>query len=428
MLHASASLKTTGTRRRICLVIFITVTVLAIMLLDISHGAAKEIGPETNWCAAIQSLAPGEDLVLRPGEYEGPCSIRRGGTVAAPLIIRAKDTHDPPRIVYRERNANVLSLRADHVAIRGLQFRPTLPGTDAIRIYTANDVTVEDCRFIQVGGIAVVANHSSVRKIVVRRNVIVQSRSTAMYFGCHDGSSCTVSDLLIEQNYIHGVTASESEVGYGVEVKLNSVATIRDNVIVDTKGPGIMVFGSADPEKMSLIERNFVAESRNSSGIVIGGGPTVVRNNITTRSNEAGISLENYGDRGLLRGIVVAHNTVYGNEKGGILAPREGKLAAIIANNAVQARPGTSALPPEHVGLRSSGNVDCTRLPCFVDPDQRDFSPVGLRPGNSTGESWMPLDDYLGRRRSAAPIPGAIEHLAGPIPLSIKSMRPEGQQ
>lgn len=31
--------------------------------------AAREVGPEANLCAEINSLSPGEELVLRPGEY-----------------------------------------------------------------------------------------------------------------------------------------------------------------------------------------------------------------------------------------------------------------------------------------------------------------------------------------------------------------------
>jgi hypothetical protein len=42
------------------------------------------------------------------------------------------------------------------------------------------------------------------------------------------------------------VDAQEDEVGYGLQVKLNSTAVIRDNVIVDTKGPGIMVYGAGE--------------------------------------------------------------------------------------------------------------------------------------------------------------------------------------
>ncbi len=213
------------------------VFLLAALLVDVPSSGGKEIGPDVPWCQAIHSLAPGEELVLRPGEYQGPCSIRRGGTPAAPVVIRAKEVQHPSRIVYRGRDSNLLNVYADHVIIRGLQFDRTLPNVDAIRIYTGNDVTVEDCRFIEIEG--------------------------------------------------------------------NSIA----------------------------------------------------------------------------------------------------------ATNAVRARPGIPAFPPGRMGLRIAGNVDCARVGCFMDPDQHDVSPLAFPPGISFRDTWMPSDDFFGHRRSAAPIPGAIERL-----------------
>ncbi len=401
---------------------------LAILLLQVSDGAAKEIGPGMDWCGAIDALASSEELVLRPGEYQGPCSIRRGGTETAPLVIRAKDPQQPPQIAYLGQSDNVLSIEADHVAVRGLQFGPTLSGVDAIRIYRGDNITIEDCRFFEIGGIAVAATHASVRKITVRRNEIRGTGWTAIYLGCHDGFKCKHSELLIEQNYIHGVEAAEDDPGAGMQVKLNSTGTIRDNVIVNTRGPGIMIYGAQELGSVSIVERNFVAGSRTSSAILIGGGPAVVRNNVTIGSAQGGIGLENYGRRGLLRGIVIMHNTVYRSDEGGILVPGQGRVEAIIVNNAVHAPPGRPAFPRGRIGILSLGNVDCTWLPCFMDPDQRDFSPLAIGPATLPGEEWTPPDDYFGRRRGPVPTVGAIEQLAGPIPLGIKSMRPEGHR
>src|SRR5262245_14398624 len=75
---------------------------------------AADIGPEDDLCAAINGLTPGEELVLSPGDYDGPCTIRQGGAPGAPLVIRAADPTQPPRIVYMETKANVFDIRADH--------------------------------------------------------------------------------------------------------------------------------------------------------------------------------------------------------------------------------------------------------------------------------------------------------------------------
>lgn len=349
-----------------------------------SATSAVEIGPDADLCRHINALEPGGELVLQPGTYRGPCGIRASGRPGAPIVIRAKIPQERPRIVYGGRNHNVIEVRASHVVLRGLEFGPALEDVDAIRIFSGDDITVEDCHFSALKGIAVVANHANSRGIVIRRNEVANTDATAMYFGCHNGRTCVLSDLTIEGNYIHGVRAPDPSIGYGMQVKLNSVAVIRNNVVVDTKGPGIMVYGSHDTGRASVIERNFVMGSRTSSGIVLGGGPGLVRNNISVSNSEAGIGLEDYGRRGLLRGVVVAHNTLYGNGQGGITTSERGSQDVVIVNNAVQSRPGVSAVPLARPGLRVAGNVTCPPTgACFRDPDGRDFSPGLLLSGHA---------------------------------------------
>lgn len=400
------------------------VAMLALQLLVTTAAAAVTLGPGGDWCAAVQALEPGDELVLEPGEYVGSCTIRRGGMPGAPVVIRARDRRDPPRIFTLGGTDNVLNVRASHVVLRGLQFGPTLTDVDAIRIHGGADITVESCRFVDLGGIAIVANSGPTRRLTVRGNEIVRSRLTAMYFGCHDGVACTASDLVIDRNYIHGVEAPEPQIGYGIQVKLNSTATIRDNVVVDTKGPGIMVYGAADGSQESVVERNFVAGSRTSSGIVVGGGPAIVRNNVAIANADAGIALEDYGRRGLLAGVVVIHNTVYGNAQGGILLVARDRRAVTIVNNAAQARTGRPAFPAPAPGVSSAGNVECGSALCFAAPDALDFSPIPGSPltlrGRIRVESWAPLDDFFGHPRGAPPAAGAVEQPSAPIAIGLK--------
>ena len=103
-----------------------------------SQGASVEIGPEADLCAEINALAPGDELVLRPGEYRGPCTVRRGGLPGAPRVIRAKDLADRPRIVYGGATANVLDVKADHVTIRGLAFGPTQ--RNVVPVYSRTEI------------------------------------------------------------------------------------------------------------------------------------------------------------------------------------------------------------------------------------------------------------------------------------------------
>ena len=384
-------------------------------------AGAAEIGPEDDLCAAINQLSPGEELRLRSGDYAGPCVIRRGGVPGAPITIAAADPQQRPRIVYDGVTANVLEVRSGYVVIRGLEFGPTRRDVDAIRIITGNDIVIEHCRFFQLGGIAITANNMSVRGLTVRGNAIEDSQSTGMYFGCHDGQRCVVSDLLVTGNYIRGVTAAPDQVGYGLEIKLNSSGIVRDNVILRTKGPGIMVYGARDLLTQNLVERNVVMGAERSAGIVVGGGPAVIRNNVSLTNNEGGISLQDYGQRGLLRRIAVVHNTIYGNLVGGITIEGREARDTTFLNNAIQSPGGTPAISAPRPGVWMAGNVDCTYRACFMQPDALDFSPFPgsalALPGGLAADERLPRDDLFHARRAVPPTVGAIERPSGPIPL-----------
>jgi hypothetical protein len=390
-----------------------------------ASGRAAEIGPEEDFCAAANALPPGGEVVLRPGDYRGPCTIVRGGAPGAPVVIRAADLQHRPRIVYTGREANVLDIKASHVTIQGLALGPTSRDADGIRVFARSDVVIEDCAFDRVGGIAVAATHNSIHGLVVRRNTIEHSESTGMYFGCHEGITCVLSGLVVEGNFIRTIHAPAPEIGYGLQVKLNSSGVIRDNVIIDTKGPGIMVYGSWDLLNRSVVERNFVMGSHTSAGIVVGGGPAVVRNNIAVLNRGAGIGLEDYHRRGLLRAIVVSHNTLYRNGEGGVTAAADARLRDVaIVNNAVHTQQGAPALPKGRVDVELAGNVDCTWALCFANAEGLNFAPVPgsllQTPGSMRSTDWIPPDDYFGTRRMLPPVPGAVQADRGAIGLEPK--------
>lgn len=398
------------------------VTLLVLALATTAPGReSREIGPESNWCFEANSMLPGSELVLRAGEYAGPCTIRAGGLSGLPNVIRAKSLLERPRIVYAGTTSNVVDVKAEHVTIRGLAIGPSQRGVDGIRIFATSGVSIEDCEFTGLGGIAVVANHSSSQGLAVRRNVVQESDATAMYFGCHDGFTCVATGLIVEGNYIHTVRAPDPEIGYGIQVKLNSSGVVRDNTIIATKGPGIMVYGAVDAARRTFVESNVVMGSVRSSGIVVGGGAVVVRNNISAGNAIAGVGVEDYGRRGMLRGVVLAHNTLYRNEQAAVAVVRSGHVDVLIINNAVQGLPGSQPLPEAHSGVRLVGNIDCRTLNCFADPESQDFSPIPGGPlpraGTVRVEPWVPPVDYFGAPRPIPPTAGAVERAGGPIRL-----------
>ncbi len=384
--------------------------VIVVAVAPLSSGETRDIGSETDFCAAVNALAPGDELRLSPGDYAAGCTVRNGGTRDAPIIIRASDPTNRPRLVFTAKTNNVLNIAANSVVLRGLHFGPTQTDVDGVRVRSGDDITVDDCVFVEIGGVAIVAN-ASTQRLTLSNNDIRRSKTTAVYLGCHDGVGCRVTDAVIEGNHIEAVTAPFGQIGYGIQVKLNSTALVRDNVIVDTKGPGIMVYGSRDPGLTSTVERNFVASSRTSSGIVVGGGPAVVANNIVVRTAQSGIALENYDGRGLLRHIVVSNNTVYGGAGGGITVPATPALDAKLLYNASHSLTGP-ALPSPRAGIIALGNVDCRWLPCFVDPLAMDFAPMegSALTGRALQGPDVPRDDFFGTLRPPLASAGAVQN------------------
>lgn len=401
----------------------VAVFLLGLLVVPLKSCLAREISAADELCRAINDPESGSEIILAPGTYGGPCKIRRGGKPGAPLLIRALDSSNPPRVNYDGDQSNIFEIYVNDIIIKGLVLGPAKKDVDGIRIFSGNRISIEDCKFFGIGGIAIVANHTSASELIIRRNTVIDSRATAMYFGCHDGSSCMVSDLQVENNLVSGVTAPDPEIGYGIQVKLNSYGIIRDNVVVNTKGPGIMVYGATEPGRRSWIERNFVSGSRTSSGIVVGGGPATVRNNIAASNREAGITLQDYGKRGLLKGLLVTHNTTYNNAQAGILLEASGSLEAVISYNAISAESKMPTQPAEGGGLKVFGNQACTSN-CFLNPEKGDFTPAKNSPlvGSERRVDVVtdPVDDFFGRRRSRSPAVGAVEPPGGTVQLTIK--------
>jgi len=147
--------------------------------------------------------------------------------------------------------------------------------------------------------------------------VLTNLQSTGLYFGCHDGIACHAVNILIRGNLIHTVQPGDG-VGYGLEIKLNSYATIIENTVYGSQGPGIEVYGSNRGDPPSLVERNYVEGAQTDAGINVGGGPAIVRNNIVVGNQYNGIWAQDYNGRGLQQNVWIVQNTVLNNQTGGI--------------------------------------------------------------------------------------------------------------
>src|SRR5215472_1950226 len=266
------------------------------------------VHPGDAWCGVVNAAAAGDTIVFAAGSYPDTCSISVSGASGAPITLRSQTGAPADRAVlaYAGTTSNILDVYGSHLTIRWLTFGPTAAGAgvNPIKLRSNNIDIVIDRNLFQGTDIAVAANSpgAAYQTISVTNNVLTNLQSTGLYFGCHDGTSCHAANVLIQGNLIDAVQPGDG-VGYGLQIKLNSSATILENTVYGSQGPGIEVYGSNRGDPPSVVERNYVEGSQNDAGINVGGGPAIVRNNIVVGNAYNGIWAQDYGGRGLQQNV-----------------------------------------------------------------------------------------------------------------------------
>jgi len=289
-------------------------------------GRVWEITTDEDITQWLQSLLPGDQLVLHEGIYEGSLLIDISGVEGFPIVIRGYGNgEDRPVFLYEGSTAQGVQITGDHLILDFIEFRST--DTYCVRIGMkgkgAQDVSIQNSVFNQCGGGDVSANYYDVPydNIKILDNYFIGSKRTSVYIGNHQGTTL-VTNFLFKGNVIDGSQndGPETTVGYGIELKLNVTKSIvENNFITGTKGPGIMVYGAASQDlyNSNIVRNNIVVNSRKEAGIVVGGGPSVIEDNIVVNS-KWGIYVQDYGERDLLDQIVINRNTLVDNLEFGL--------------------------------------------------------------------------------------------------------------
>jgi hypothetical protein len=385
-----------------------------------NSGTVVRVGPTNNWCGTINGVAPGTTVILAAGNYTSPCWISASGTASAPITIRSESSAQAQRAVfaYIGTTSNVTDLAGSYLVLQWLSFNFSQDGVDAIRIRSGHDITIQESSFSAIGGVSIVSNDTDIQRVTVRDNTLRNLTSTGMYFGCHEGTACHATEFLVEGNLIDGVAPTDGvSVGYGIEIKLNSYATIRDNTFYRTKGPCIAVYGSNRGDPPSIIEGNYVEASQTDAGINVSGGPAIVRNNIAVGNSNGGIWAQNYSGRGLQKNVWIVNNTVLNNDTAGIIVSSwSAGNGNVLAFNAIAPRSGTNALSPSSPAGTITGNVTCSpATSCFDQPNTAPYDLWPLSGGpligaaGSGSEPWRVSDDFMGVPRGSAADAGAFQ-------------------
>lgn len=302
-----------------------------VSLGGVGVAAEIEIGPSGNLESAIADLAPGDTLVLRGGTYtfDGNMTWTANGTSAAPVIIRGKAGE---RAVLTQATGlqNVVEIRnSSYLVVERLTFTG---GSHGIRLMNSDYVTIQDCEIYETGDVAISANAGGTYEgLRLLRNHIHHTNGTGegMYLGCNN-DSCRVANSLVEGNYIHHTNRASVLQGDGIELKEGSYGnTIRDNVIHDTKYPGIIAYSARGNGAPNLIEGNVVWNVFDNTVQIA--ADAVFRNNIVLGN----VALQAH-QSGSPSNLEIVHNTIVTSGSG--IQVRNVSGPVLVANNAIYAQ------------------------------------------------------------------------------------------
>lgn len=294
---------------------------IALALLCATVAAAQQpsprsiqVAPGEDYRPLLETLRPGDELVFLPGVHEGAAVLRANGEAGRPITVRGlvRDGQRP-ELRFTGGSSNLWEIRASHIVVRDLAFHSAR--SYAIRIFRAEDVTIENCLFRANGGGDLSANSADVDGLRIRDSRFIGGRRTPVYIGHHDGA-IEVTNFVFERNLIDGSAIEGDGIGYGIQLKLNvRGAVVRNNFISGARGPGIMVYGSeaTDAEHANHVIGNVVVGSRRNPAIAVGGGPSFVEKNVVIGNDAGGISVFDYGGRRLLHHVRLAGNIAAAN-------------------------------------------------------------------------------------------------------------------
>ena len=372
---------------------------------------------------ALQSLQPGDELVLNGGTYTLSSGFRVTvvGTAAQPIVMRNKEGH-AVTIHQTNTNQNIFEIdQSQYFVIRGIEFKG---GSRGIRIMPgSNFITIESCEIHGTAGNALSANGGGTYEgLHILKNHIHHTggHGEGMYLGCNN-NTCRVKNSIVELNYIHHLNGPTISQGDGIELKEGSSGNIvRDNVIHDTNYPGIISYSTVGNGPANIIERNIIWNTNDNA--IQSAEDAIIRNNIVLGKP---IAVQAH-QAGAPANISVTHNTILSSGSG--INLRNAKGSVIIANNAVYAQSGsairlisgdfTQVVVAGNVGQgglsgAASGYSEGNGLADFVSANFSGAPPLNLFPAtggaliDAGASQYQAVDDFNSSDRNGTPEAGA---------------------
>jgi len=378
---------------------------------------AEEIhlGPKDNWFETLNGsgLKPGDIVVLKGGIYSDARKLTLSyvGEEKNRITIRT-DAGDPAFFKRPDNRQNSFNLEgAQHLTLENLEITG---GSTGIRISGRGDritrgIWLMGLHIHHTGGAAVTCNNPDnvYERMWFKGNHIhhTSGHGEGFYLGGNNdkaGRTTTVfKDSIIEQNDIHDLIGNNVSQGDGIEIKDGSYNNIiRDNVIHNTKYPGITVYGT-DENPPNVIERNQISLSGNNG--IQAASDAIIRNNIIFQARADGIRSMNHQSASV-GNLRIINNTIVQSKGAGIrVDPPKGAPSGevIVANNAVFTSNSFRIPKAGHVRIIANQTGDAAK-------ELRMFFPLtGSKLLGAADSTLLPEDDFSGKPRAGRKDVGA---------------------
>jgi len=384
-------------------------------------GNNSNIGsPQSPWATlghAVTKAQPGDTIFVRGGIYsEGEIWIRReygmGGRDGKYVTITAYPGETP---IFTNGSRGLI-VDASYVRVSGLDFR------NGKTLYNVDWAGPTD-------------------HVEFSRN---------RFSGSPDYAAIDITGdfNLVEGNIIEIAGNTVGTQGHGIYAMRGKNTVIRGNTISGATGYGIHLYEerrSGDPAgyireiKNIVIENNFVFNSRERAGIIVGAGAdsgpahidgVIIRHNVVIDNSSCGIVVNGWSE---IENIQIYNNTIHGNGDNGIQIFQKVKNV-IIKNNIVCVKSGRRHIDnaPNAPGVVVERNLYCPAAPAlrhaqdsrpvngdplFADPARKDFhlrqGSMAIDAGVNTGSAFTGAAPDLG----AFEFDGAAEIRTGSLEI-----------
>ncbi len=289
--------------------------------------------------AAVNSAQPGTTILVSPGTYRGQLTIRRSGTVQAPIIIRGDieelalptwESKGLPVIDASGQETGILVEDASHIILDALQVRNARK--HGVYLLRAGDCVVQHMQIYDNGTWNLIISQGGVKagRHLIQYNHIADLEHGKFSFDYRGDKTVTYYGIIqdnqggwgttIRANYVEGHVDGISPSGDEHDLKyipedypdvlakwVNREVDVYDNIIINQRDDAI----EGDGVCVNLrVFRNYVRRAQNATSIApVGPGPVFFVRNVFVEYNESGVKFNTGDGRGTIRNVFYYHNT-----------------------------------------------------------------------------------------------------------------------